>query len=51
MITIKRCYSWFNVYVGDVLVLKHVSSDDVLDILKTALDSGYDYFRASGFNK
>lgn len=51
MITIKRCYSWFNVYVGNVLVLKHVSSDDVLGIIKAALDDGYDYHRISGLNK
>ena len=51
MITIKRCYSWFNVYVDNVLVLKHVSSDDVRDILAIALDNGCDYLRLSGFNK
>lgn len=45
MITIKRCYSWFNVYVDNVLVLKHVSSDDVLDILIILLDNGCNLIR------
>ena len=34
MIKIKSCYSWYNVYIDNLLILKHISTKDVKDIIK-----------------
>lgn len=34
MIKIKSCYSWYNVYNDNILILKHISTNDVKDIIK-----------------
>ena len=34
MIKIKSCYSWYNVYIDNLLILKHISAKDVQDIIK-----------------
>lgn len=38
MIVIKRCYTWYNVFVDNVLVLKHINKDDVDDLLKADIN-------------
>lgn len=34
MIKINSCYNWFNVYIDNMLILKHISSKDTNDIIK-----------------
>lgn len=33
-IIIKKIYTWYNVYVNNILVLKNLSRQDVTDLLK-----------------
>lgn len=40
MIIIKKCYSWYNVYADNVLILKHINENDKTDILEAARISG-----------
>lgn len=40
MIVIKKCYSWYNVYVNGTMILKHIGESDKADILKAAASSG-----------
>lgn len=40
MIVIKKCFSWYNVYVNGTMILKHISESDKADILKAATSSG-----------
>lgn len=40
MIVIKKCFSWYNVYVNGTMILKHISESDKDDILKAAARSG-----------
>lgn len=35
MIKIKSCYSWYNVYIDNMLILKHISIKDVQDLINT----------------
>lgn len=34
MIKIKSCYNWFNVYIDNLLILKHITGNDANDIIK-----------------
>ena len=40
MIIIKKCYSWYNVYVNGTMILKRISESDKADILKAAERAG-----------
>ena len=40
MIIIKKCYSWYNVYVNGTMILKHISESEKADILKAAISLG-----------
>lgn len=33
MIKIKSCYSWYNVYIDNTLILKHIEQKDIEDII------------------
>ena len=39
-ITIKKIYSWYDVYVNDRMILHHITEQDKDDILKTAEKTG-----------
>lgn len=39
-ITIKKVYSWYDVYVDNRMILHHISEHDKNDILTTAKISG-----------
>ena len=34
MIKIKSCYNWYNFYIKNTLILKHLYQKDIDDILK-----------------
>lgn len=38
MVEIRKTFSWWNVYVDNVLVLTHLTDEDVDDV-KTAMDN------------
>jgi hypothetical protein len=40
MIVIKKCFSWYDVFVNGVMVLHHIYEQDKNDILKTATKTG-----------
>lgn len=40
MITIKKVYSWYDVYVNNRMILYHITEQDKNDILKTAENTG-----------
>jgi hypothetical protein len=40
MIIIKKCFSWYDVYIDNMMILHHISEQDKIDILKAAEKSG-----------
>ena len=42
-IEVCKVYSWYDVYVDNVLLLKHLSEEDAKDIMKTMDDNNYPY--------
>lgn len=34
MITIKSCYSWYNVYNDNTMILTHLKQNDIKNIIK-----------------
>ena len=34
MIIIKSCYSWYNIYINNTMILTHLKQKDTTDIIK-----------------
>lgn len=43
MVVIKSCYSWYNVYVDNVLILKHKSQKEIEEIIKVLHETNTQY--------
>jgi hypothetical protein len=43
MIKIKSCYSWYNVYINNTLVLKHIFQKDIDEIIRVLHETNTPY--------
>lgn len=43
MIEIKKIYTWYNVYVDNVLILKNLSNFEIKDIIKVLKETKTNY--------
>ena len=42
-ITIKKVFTWFNVYIDKTMILKNLSQNDIDDIIKTLKETNTKY--------
>ena len=43
MIIIKSCYSWYNLYIDNTMILTHLKQNEIEDIIKTLHNTNTQY--------
>lgn len=48
MIIIKKCYTWYNVFINNHMILKHINENDKNEIEKVLIENNEPFKTVSG---